>query len=112
MPEQSEADRLAALNHEHVIGWLPTGGWGYGWVGDPSCGLGRLQPGGFFYNCLPYLEQQALHDLQLGTTRGSTEQMQKALQMCQTPLAGNLLRRGATPYSIPTSEVVARWPIA
>ncbi len=27
---------LAALNHEQVNRWLPTGGWGYGWVGDPE----------------------------------------------------------------------------
>jgi len=59
---------LAALNHEQVNRWLPTGGWGYGWVGDPSSGFGRGQPGGPFYNCLPYMEQQALHDLQLGAS--------------------------------------------
>ncbi len=77
---------LAALNHEHVIRWLPTGGWGYVWVGDPSCGFDRGQPGGFFFNILPYMEQQPLHDLQLGTKRGSSEQMGKALQMVQMPL--------------------------
>ena len=27
---------LGALDHEHINGWLPTGGWGYGWVGDPT----------------------------------------------------------------------------
>ncbi|MCG2682818.1 MAG: DUF1559 domain-containing protein [Planctomycetales bacterium] len=78
---------LAALDHEHIHGWLPTGGWGYGWIGDPSCGFGTDQPGGLFFNCLPYMEQQALHDLQLGTTRDSPEQKQKALQMVQTPLS-------------------------
>ncbi|MBU4398822.1 MAG: DUF1559 domain-containing protein, partial [Planctomycetes bacterium] len=78
---------LAALDHEHIHGWLPTGGWGYGWIGDPSCGFGTDQPGGFFYNCLPYMEQEALHDLQLGATRASPAQMQKALQMVQTSLS-------------------------
>ena len=86
MPEQPEANRPRRVGHEHANGWLPTGGWGFGWVGDPSCGFGRGQPGGFFYNCLPYMEQQPLHDLQL-TATGASDKLQKALQMCQTPLS-------------------------
>ena len=57
---------LAALDHEQINGWLPTGGWSDCFVGDPRSGFGKLQPGGFFYNVLPYMEQQALHDLALG----------------------------------------------
>ena len=77
---------LAALNHEQVAHWLPTGGWGYGWVGDPSSGFGRGQPGSPLYNCLPYMEQQVLHDLQLKAAN-ATDKMQLALEMCETPLA-------------------------
>ncbi len=77
---------LAALDHEQINGWLPTGGWGYAFVGDPSSGFGPLQPGGFFYNCLPYMEQQALHDLALNATKGSTQYQQLSMQMVQTPL--------------------------
>ena len=44
---------LAALNHEQINRWLPTGGWGYNWVGDPDRGFGKRQPGGFFYNSFP-----------------------------------------------------------
>jgi prepilin-type N-terminal cleavage/methylation domain-containing protein/prepilin-type processing-associated H-X9-DG protein len=78
---------LAALNHEQVHGWLPTGGWNLFFVGDPSSGFGRLQPGGFFYNVLPYMEQQALHDLALSATKGSPLYQQLSMQMCQTPVA-------------------------
>jgi prepilin-type N-terminal cleavage/methylation domain-containing protein/prepilin-type processing-associated H-X9-DG protein len=78
---------LAALNHEQVHGFLPTGGWGYRWMGDPNCGFNKLQPGGSFFNCLPYMEQEALHDLQLGAVRGSQDQMDKALRMAQTPVS-------------------------
>ena len=62
---------LAALDHEHVNHWLPTGGWGSTWVGDPDAGFGTLQPAGFFYNVLPYMEQQALHDLPQQAARGT-----------------------------------------
>ena len=67
-------------------------------------------PGGFFYNCFPTW-RAGLTTCNWG--QGSTEQMQKAVQMCQTPLAGVICSDARpTPYSIPTSEVVARWPIA
>ncbi len=100
---------LAAMSHEQANRWLPTGGWGYVWVGDPSCGFGRSQPGGFPYNCLPYLEQQSLHDLQLGTVRGSAEQLAKALEMIQTPLAvlACPTRRRALVYPIPVTNFAA-----
>jgi prepilin-type N-terminal cleavage/methylation domain-containing protein len=93
---------LAAMGHEQANGWLPTGGWGFGWVGDPNCGFGRGQPGGFFYNCLPYMEQQPLHDLQ-STTAGTTARMQAALQMCQTPLGALTCPSRRPPMLVPVA---------
>ena len=87
MPNNLKELSLAALNHEQVNHWLPTGGWGWNWVGAPSSGFGRGQPGGFFYNCLPYMEQQPLHDLQL-TATNAADKLNKATQMCEVPLAG------------------------
>lgn len=54
---------IAALNHEDVAGFLPTGGWGFGWSGDPDRGYGAKQPGGWIYNSLEFVEQPQLHDL-------------------------------------------------
>jgi prepilin-type N-terminal cleavage/methylation domain-containing protein len=51
---------LGCLNHEHAQGFLPTGGWCWLYVGDPDRGYDRRQPGGWVYNLLSYLEQDAL----------------------------------------------------
>ncbi len=92
---------LAALNHEQTQGFLPTCGWGYYWVGDPDYGFGTKQPGGWFYNILPYIEQQALHDLQVGkTTSTSPTRKAAAAQMVGTSLAATICpsRRPAVAY--------------
>ena len=75
---------LAALNHENAQTYLPTDGWGWYWIGDPDRGTDWRQPGGWVYNVLPYLEQQALHDLQSGKTGAA--RTAAAAQMIATPL--------------------------
>ena len=57
---------LACIQHEETHGHYPTCGWGYKWSGVPGRGFGPGQPGGWMYNTLPFMEQQALHDLGLG----------------------------------------------
>lgn len=58
---------LAALDHEGAHGVLPSGGWGWGWIGDPNRGAGQRQPGSWAYQILPYAEGQAVHDIGLGS---------------------------------------------
>ena len=57
---------LAFYLHHDAHGHFPSGGWGWLWVGDPDRGVGERQPGGWVYNILPYIEQQALHDMGAG----------------------------------------------
>lgn len=47
---------LGALNCESAQGSLPSGGWGWDWVGDPDLGFGDSQPAGWVYNTLPFIE--------------------------------------------------------
>jgi prepilin-type N-terminal cleavage/methylation domain-containing protein/prepilin-type processing-associated H-X9-DG protein len=52
---------FAMLHYERNNRFLPSGGWGWFWVGDPDRPAGREQPGGWVYAILPYIEQDALY---------------------------------------------------
>lgn len=54
---------LAMLNHESAHGHLPTGGWGYAWVGDAARGYDQRQPGGWAFNVLEFMELEAHREL-------------------------------------------------
>ena len=75
---------LAFLNHEATHGHYPTCGWGSQWVGDPDRGFDKRQPGGWVYNILPYLEQEALH--QLGADKDPVLKATDAATVTGTPL--------------------------
>ncbi len=89
---------LGCLNHESMTGRFPTGGWGYAWTGDADRGNDWRQPGGWLYNILPYIEQQAVHDLGAGLSdpqkyAAHAKRMQTPLSTCYCPS-----RRAATVY--------------
>lgn len=75
---------LGSLQHLQSNNFLPSGGWGWKWSGDPDRGFGKTQPGGWGYSVLPYIEQQALHDMGMGQT-DAVRRQQGAL-MCAVPL--------------------------
>ena len=58
---------LAFHNHEDSMLHLPTGGWGWNYVGDPDGGFQENQPGGWTYNILPWIEQNNLREIGLGS---------------------------------------------
>ncbi|MEX0641386.1 MAG: DUF1559 domain-containing protein [Pirellulales bacterium] len=71
------ARRTECLNHLKQLGigfllhhdaqkFYPTGGWGEHWTGDPDRGYGNKQPGGWHYNILAYIEEDAVYDLGRG----------------------------------------------
>ncbi|HJT31432.1 MAG TPA: DUF1559 domain-containing protein, partial [Pirellulales bacterium] len=51
---------IAGQNHHDIYGYYPSGGWGYDWTGDGNRGAGKLQPGGWTFSVLPFVEQQPL----------------------------------------------------
>ena len=50
------------LSHQ----WFLAERRGAWWVGEPDQGFGEKQYGGWFYNVLPFIEQQAVHDVGAG----------------------------------------------
>src|SRR5688500_12305385 len=57
---------LAMLNYETAQGALPTGGWGWHWMGDPDGGYGKNQPGSWIYSILPFLEESNVRTIAAG----------------------------------------------
>jgi prepilin-type N-terminal cleavage/methylation domain-containing protein/prepilin-type processing-associated H-X9-DG protein len=77
---------LAWQNHHNTYKHFPTGGWGYFWTGDPDRGYDNLQPGGWAYNILPYIEESAVHDI--GKGQPYPAKAAALLQQLQTPVKG------------------------
>jgi prepilin-type N-terminal cleavage/methylation domain-containing protein len=76
---------LGALNHADVHKYLPSGGWGWRWIGEPSRGFGHEQPGSWAYNLLPYIEESNLRDAGSGVTNAA-ERQQIMMSVVGTPV--------------------------
>jgi prepilin-type N-terminal cleavage/methylation domain-containing protein len=59
---------LAFVNHASTLNAFPSGGWGWGWVGDPDSGTLERQPGGWGFSILPYNEETAVFKVGQGLT--------------------------------------------
>ena len=98
---------LAFHQHHETHGHFPTGGWGWDWLGDEERGFGLKQPGGWLYNILPFIEEQAVYDMGKGTWDRSTgaprAYIRARSRLVATPLAimNCPSRRGALPYGNP-----------
>jgi len=75
---------LAFLNHESALGALPSGGWGWGWVGDPDSGSLEGQPGGWGFSILPYTEELATS--QIGKGLPNAQKRDAITEMVSTPV--------------------------
>jgi prepilin-type N-terminal cleavage/methylation domain-containing protein len=78
---------LGFLNHEGSHRFLPCSGWSPWVVGDPQLGAGRLQPGGWMYQILPYIEEQTVYDIADDGNKSVTpNQKTLALKLQETPI--------------------------
>ena len=93
---------LAFLAHEQAHGVFPSCGWGGAWVGVPDRGTGRSQSGGWAYQTLPYLEQQALFDIGLGLSGNSHGPITSLLFKGSSSIATS------TPFPLPMDRAAGR----
>jgi prepilin-type N-terminal cleavage/methylation domain-containing protein len=75
---------LAMHNCHDANGYLPSGGWGWSWVGDADRGVGRRQPGGWPFALLPFVEQDAL--ARMGAGQSDAQKIATNTQRELTPL--------------------------
>jgi prepilin-type N-terminal cleavage/methylation domain-containing protein/prepilin-type processing-associated H-X9-DG protein len=89
---------LGCLNHESSLKFLPTGGWGWGWIGDPDLGFSKRQPGGWIFNILPYTDMKTIFNMSKGLT--GTNKVNASNAMYRTPISLFTCptRRGAIVY--------------
>lgn len=104
---------LGCLLHEDTNHFLPSGGWGRYWSGDPSRGYGSEQPGSWLYGILSYVEEGNVHDMASGATVGSAAYKTALEKMNQAPIAlfHCPTRRPARPYSAAWSTTASDMPV-
>ena len=80
---------LACLLHVDKRNFLPSGGWGWSWAGDPDRGFGRDQPGSWGFSILPFAENELLFELASDCQADviTANQMRQAAVACSTPLS-------------------------
>jgi prepilin-type processing-associated H-X9-DG protein len=105
---------LGCLNHESATGRYPAGGWGYSWVGDADRGNDWRQPGGWIYNVLPYVDQQALHDMGAGlpTAQKYAAHLQRAAAPLGVLYCPTRRKTMAYPWNTTTGNAAAGSPLA
>lgn len=101
---------LGMLNHESQMGYFPTGGIKGGWwIGEPDKGCGEYQGGGWFYNVLPFIEQQGVHDVGAGQSDAERRALW-AVQVTKPIAAANCpSRRAPDTYGLGPYDTVNCW---
>ncbi|MHB1038405.1 MAG: DUF1559 domain-containing protein [Pirellulales bacterium] len=89
---------VGVLMHTDQIGHYPTGGWGYGWVGEPDRGFGIKQPGGWIYNVLPFIGEANIREIGSGMTGSQKSAALAKLKAAVVPTFHCPSRRPAMVY--------------
>src|SRR5438128_4924995 len=67
---------IACHNHHDTFKFMPSGGWGWDWCGDPDRGFGEKQAGGWIFSTLPFVEQSNVYKMGAGLAFNSPARWQ------------------------------------
>jgi prepilin-type N-terminal cleavage/methylation domain-containing protein len=102
---------LALNQHVAAQGCFPSCGWGYGWTGDADRGYGVHQPGGWCYNVLAYIEQDALR--QLGAGLSASQKMSQTAPQLNAGVVPQFICPSRRPVmGYPVTEVTSQNAVA
>jgi prepilin-type N-terminal cleavage/methylation domain-containing protein len=76
---------LGILNYESARKELPSGGWGWHWMGDPDAGTGKNQPGSWIYQIAEHLEEANLRTVAKGLPLA--QKKTELMKLSQTPIS-------------------------
>jgi type II secretory pathway pseudopilin PulG len=90
---------LAMLNYESAQKALPSGGWGWHWMGDPDGGYGPTQPGSWVYNIAPFIEEANIRTVAQGLPLA--QKRIELMKLAETPITTMNCpsRRVSRPYT-------------
>ncbi|MBC19318.1 MAG: hypothetical protein CMJ74_03520 [Planctomycetaceae bacterium] len=91
---------LATQTHLDAFATYPSGGWGYQWVGSPDRGHGPKQPGGWIYNLLPFIGEEAIHGMGRGLPQD--DMLSAIAERNRIPIAT---------FTCPSRRDAKAWPI-
>jgi prepilin-type N-terminal cleavage/methylation domain-containing protein/prepilin-type processing-associated H-X9-DG protein len=79
---------LGTMEFVDAFKFYPSNGWGTGWTADPDRPVGKGQPGSWMYGILPFIEEQAIHDMGKGQPGWPVPALKKLTlcKMLQTPV--------------------------
>ena len=95
---------LGCTGLEAKYQYFPSGGWGKWWAGSPDVGPGIMQPGGWHYNILPFIDRDDLHELgRNGDKTGGGQRAQNPVPIFLCPTRHHLQ---AFPFSSSSGQYV------
>jgi prepilin-type N-terminal cleavage/methylation domain-containing protein len=76
---------LACMTFEGAHKALPSGGWGWHWMGDPDAGVGENQPGSWIYQILDHIEESGVSTIAAGLP--DAQKRIELTKLSETPIA-------------------------